>query len=161
MPISTREATIDDVSTLVGMMSEFYAEAQFALDTEWATLSFSALLGDPSRGGVWIVSLDNATAGYVVVTHRFSMEFGGMDAFIDDLFVRSNFRRQGIGKAALNAAFDACARRKVLAVHVETSVGDSPAVALYGSFGMRDRKRLLLTRKLTDRCEVLLNENTA
>jgi hypothetical protein len=61
----------------------------------------------------------------------------------------------------LNEAFDACSRRSILAVHVETSVDNSLAVALYGSFGMRDRKRLLLTRKLTDRCEFPLSENTA
>jgi ribosomal protein S18 acetylase RimI-like enzyme len=156
MPISTREATIGDVSTLVDMMREFYAEAQYALDSEWAKSSFSALLTDSSRGGIWIVYLDDAAAGYVVVTYRFSMEFGGMDAFIDDLFVFSKYRRQGIGKAALTAAFEACVRRQILAVHVETSTNNSPAVALYGGFGMRDRQRLLLTKKLTSRCEVLL-----
>jgi ribosomal protein S18 acetylase RimI-like enzyme len=161
MAISTREATNEDVSTLVEMMREFYAEAQYALDAEWAKSSFSTLLTDSSRGGIWIVYSDEAPAGYVVITYRFSMEFGGIDAFIDDLFVRSRYRRQGIGKAALAAAFDACDRRQILAVHVETSANNSPAVALYGRFGMRDRQRLLLTKKLTTRCEVLLNEKTS
>ncbi len=161
MPIVTRRATAEDVTTLVDMMREFYAEANYALDAEWATSNFITLLTDKSRGEIWIVYSDDSVAGYVVITFRLSMEFGGLDAFIDDLFIRFGFRRQGMGKAALAAAFDASNGRQVLAVHVETSAANAPAVALYGSFGMHDRQRLLLTKKLTARRETLLNEEIA
>jgi GNAT superfamily N-acetyltransferase len=147
--ISARVAALTDIPALVAMMREFYAEANYALDTGWATEAFSAVLRDSSRGMAWIVADGEEPMGYVVVTFRLSMEFGGSDAFIDDLFVRARHRRRGIGRTALEAAFAECRRRGVLAIHVETGADNVAAKALYGSFGLEDRKRLLLTARLT------------
>lgn len=147
-----------DIGALVGLMRESYAEGGYALDDEWASSSLSALLGDPSRGMAWIVRLDNVPAGHAVLTFRHSMEFGGPDAFVDDLFVRPRHRRRGLGKALLAALFDECRRRGVLAVHAETGADNLAARALYAAFGMGDRKRLLLTAKLTQRNETPLDK---
>jgi GNAT superfamily N-acetyltransferase len=151
MPTTTLRASSVDIGVLVGLMREFYAEAGFSLDDDWAAASFSALLWDPSRGMIWVVRVDNVPAGHVVLTFRHSMEFGGLDAFVDDLFVRPGHRRRGLGRALLTALFDECRRRGVLAVHVETGQGNAAARALYASFGMGDRKRLLLTAGLEGR----------
>jgi GNAT superfamily N-acetyltransferase len=153
MPTTTLRASSVDIGALVGLMREFYAEAHYALDDDWAATSLSALLGDPSRGMAWIVKVDSVPAGHAVLTFRHSMEFGGLDAFVDDLFVRPVHRRRGLGKALLTALFDECRRRGVLAVHVETGPGNEAARALYASFGMKDRKRIILTASLTERGE--------
>jgi GNAT superfamily N-acetyltransferase len=153
MPITTLRASSVDIGALVSLMREFYGEASYALDEDWAAASFSALLGDPSRGMAWIVKVDGEPAGHAVLTLRHSMEFGGLDAFVDDLFVRAKHRRRGLGRALLSALFDECSRRGVLAVHVETGADNVAARALYGSFGMIDRRRLLLTTTLSKRTE--------
>ena len=156
MPATIQRAGVADIGTLVSLMREFYAEAEYALDAEWAAGSFSALLGDAPRGAVWIAREDGEAAGYTVLTLRHSMEFGGTDGFVDDLFVRSEHRRCGHGKALLGALFDECRRTGVLAVHVETGRDNGAARALYGEFGLKDRDRLLLTAKLTPRGETPL-----
>ncbi len=94
-------------------MAEFYAESGHRLDRLWATNSFSALLNNPSWGAVWLLLDGGEIAGYVVVTVRFSMEFGGRDAFVDDLFVRARHRRRGVGHAAMTALIGECKRRGV------------------------------------------------
>jgi GNAT superfamily N-acetyltransferase len=159
--LSPRVASSTDIPTLVAMMREFYAESNYALDAGWATEAFSAVLRDSSRGIAWIVAEGGEPMGYVVVTFRLSMEFGGSDAFVDDLFVRARHRRRGVGRKALEAAFAECRRRGVLAIHVETGADNVAAKALYASFGLEDQKRLLLTARLTTRRESLLNENSA
>ena len=159
--ISARVAALSDIPTLVAMMREFYAEANYALDAGWATEAFSTVLRDSSRGIAWIVAEGDEPMGYVVMTFRLSMEFCGSDAFIDDLFVRARHRRRGAGRTALEAAFAESHRRGVLALHVETGADNVAARALYGSFGLEDRKRLLLTARLTTRRESLLDENPA
>ena len=83
-----------------------------------------------------------------MLTIRFSMEYGGLDGFIDDLFVRPAHRRQGLGIAALKALFAECERRSVLAVHVEAGRDNVAAMALYGSYGLRDNGRQMLTVRL-------------
>jgi ribosomal protein S18 acetylase RimI-like enzyme len=145
--IATRRATVDDVPVLVALMREFYAESEFSLDSQRATDSFCALLNDNSKGAVWIVFRDAEPAGYVVLTLRHSMEYGGQDAFIDDLYVRPYYRRQGMGRAALNTLFGECERRNLRALHVEVGRDDAAAQALYRSLGLAilDDARQLLT----------------
>ena len=146
---TARKATLEDMPALVDLMQEFYAEANYPLDRQWATASFSALLKDDSRGAAWIIFHDSEPAGYVVLTIRFSMEYGGLDAFIDDLFIRPSYRRQGLGRAALKALFNECERRNVLAVHVEVGHDNVAAKALYLSYGLElqgDGRQMLTVR---------------
>jgi hypothetical protein len=44
----------------------------------------------------------------VIITFCFSMEYGGVIAFVDDLFVRPPFRRAGLATAALAQAANSC-----------------------------------------------------
>lgn len=154
-----RIASISDIPHLVDLMRDFYAEANYALDSEWARNSFHDLLENPLRGLVWIAFDDDLPVGHIVLTLRHSMEFGGIDGFVDDLFVKRTHRRRGFAKALLEALFSECEHRGVLAVHVETSTTNAGAVALYQSFGMADRKRLLLTRRLAAREETQIDQN--
>lgn len=146
---TARAATPADVPVLVRLMEEFYAEADYPLDRQWAAASFEALLRSPALGSAWLLLDRERPAGYVVLTVRFSMEYGGLDAFVDDLFVRRAHRRRGLGHRALEALFDECARRGVLAVHVVVGSDNGPAQALYARFGFeaaRDGRQTLSTR---------------
>jgi ribosomal protein S18 acetylase RimI-like enzyme len=131
-------------------MWEFYTESDYPLDREWATASFAALLSNDSLGGAWIVFEEGEPAGYVVLTVRFSMEYGGFEAFIDDLFVRPGRRRRGAGRALLEALRAECVRRGVLALHVEVGHDNTAAKALYRDRGLREREdgRQMLTVRL-------------
>lgn len=146
MQTLTRRATIEDIPVLVEMMQEFYAEAHYEFDKQWATASFFQFLINPALGAAWIVSHSDEAAGYVVMTVGYSMEYGGLDAFIDDLFVRKEFRGKGYGRAALDTLFEECARRSILAVHVVVGRDNTTANALYSSYNLalgNDGRQLL------------------
>ena len=150
MTTAINKATSDDIPALVDLMHEFYAESHYPLDRRWAAASFSGLLGDDSRGAAWLVSHEGGPAGYVVLTVRHSMEYGGLDAFIDDLFIRPAHRRRGLGRVLLDALFAECERRVVLAVHVEVGRDNAAAQALYRGYGLEvhDASRETLTVRL-------------
>ena len=78
------------------------------------------------------------------------MEFGGLAGIIDDLFVRPQFRRHGIGSELLTTLFDACRKLHVAAVHVEVGPSNVEASGLYESFGLRahSKERQTLTVQL-------------
>ena len=126
-----------DIPALVELMSQFYAESSYALDREWAEVSFKHLLRNEARGAVWLARRGTEPTGYVVLALRHSMEFGGLAGIIDDLFVRPPFRRQRIGSELLSALLDACRKLHVAAVHVEVGPSNVGASALYQSFGLR------------------------
>ena len=134
--VQVRLATHSDVPDLVALMREFYAEASFPLDPQWAARSFSQLISDPSRGAVWLIEVNGACAGHVVLSIRFTMEFGGLSAYIDDLFVRPTSRRQGAAKAGLDALIAECRRRDCKSIHVEVDPANTAANALYRQYGL-------------------------
>lgn len=148
MPPDVRRATPADLATLVELMAEFYAEAAQPLDRAWATASFARLLGSGALGAVWLATRDGQPAGHAVLTVRHSMEFGGGDGFVDDLFVRPAHRRHGLGDALLRELFAEAKRRRLHALHVEVGRDNAPAQALYARFSLKDRQRQLLTATL-------------
>ncbi|BCM88881.1 hypothetical protein IAD21_00723 [Abditibacteriota bacterium] len=152
MSILARRATALDIALLVEMMEEFYNEANYSLDYQWAVRSFTGLFANEANGAVWIVDVASEPAGYIVLTLHFSMEYGGLSASIDDLFVRSACRRLGVGRVALDALLAECRRRHVLAVQVETAPDNVAAKSLYQSCGLelRDDRRETFTLRLGD-----------
>jgi GNAT superfamily N-acetyltransferase len=137
-----------DVARLVGLMSEFYAESGYPVHPQRAAETFAVLVGDPRLGRVWLLESGGADAGYLVVTLGYSMEYGGTDAFLDDLFVRAPFRGSGLGTAALKAAREFCLDHGVRALHLEVERGNGPAQRLYRAAGFEDNERQLLTLRL-------------
>ncbi len=139
-----RPATLQDVEALVGLMDEFYREGGFDLPHANARRVFRDLLTNPSLGGVWIIEQAGGAVGHVVLTIAFSMEYGGLRGFIDDLFVRASHRRRGLAGAALRTVLAACRDRGVRALFVETSSTNTAAVAAYMQAGFRDTGRALM-----------------
>jgi len=143
-----REAGRADIPVLVGLMRAFYAESGYELDDDRAGAAFSALLGEPRLGCVWLVEQGpGAVRGYLVVTFVFAMEYGGRIALVDDFYVRPEARGDGLGKAAIAAARRACEELGVRAMRVEVGAENAAARAVYRSAGfteLRDHRLMAL-----------------
>src|SRR4051795_1535429 len=68
------------------------------LDEAASFAAMRRLIADPSLGRVWLVRLEDLPVAYVVLCFGFSVELGGRDAFIDELFVAAAYRGRGIGR---------------------------------------------------------------
>jgi GNAT superfamily N-acetyltransferase len=150
MAARTRPAVSADIPLLVEMMTEFYAESGYPLDPARAGTAFEQLLADPRLGGVWILQWEDRPAGYIVLTLGYSMEYGGRDAFVDDLFVRPTHRGRGLGTLALAEVRAACHELGVRALHLEVGHDNDRAAALYRRAGFVAHDRRLLTLPLAD-----------
>ena len=140
-----RSADVSDVPLLVTLMEEFYAEAGTPLDSSRAATAFAVLLEDDRLGKVWLIQSGKRDVGYVVVTFSYSMEFGGPNAFVDDLFIQAPFRGARLGTAALQEVQAFCLERGVRALHLETGKDNAVAQALYRRAGFKVTDRQLLT----------------
>jgi len=140
-----RRADIKDKELLVEMMREFYAESRTVFPERQAADAFGVILRDDRIGLVWVIERNEEVAGYAVLTAGYSMEYGGGDAFVDDLFVRRGHRRCGLGRMAMEAILEECRTRGIRAVHLEVVRENVAAKELYGRFGFEDKKRQLMT----------------
>jgi len=144
-----KSATTDDVETLIVMMRDLYAHDGLApLDEASARRALLGVFGDDAFGHVFMILLENEVAGYAVLTFGYSLEFHGRDAFVDELYLRNEYRGQGIGKRALEFLTEVCVAEGVNALHLEVERANTPAQAVYRKFGFEDHDRYLMTRWL-------------
>jgi ribosomal protein S18 acetylase RimI-like enzyme len=99
-------------------------------------------------GHVWLIDEGGAPAGYAVMTLGYSLEFGGRDAFVDELYIRPAYRRRGLGRRAVEVVATYCRDTGVQALHLEVGRENEAAQALYRQAGFADRRHWLLTRRL-------------
>lgn len=88
---------------------------------------------------------------------RYTMEFAGLSGYVDDLYVKPEFRRRGVGRALLAALFAECRARGCKSMHVEVGEFNAPALSLYGKFKLgaaQDGRLLLTTRQVTAKPDV-------
>lgn len=149
LDLQVRFATSADIPALVGLMREFYAESGYPLDESTAADAFGRLVDAPSQGAAWLMEERGTPVGHVVLSVRFAMEFGGLLAYVDDLFVRPAYRDRGVARAGLEALVAECRRRGCRAIEVEVGPGNLPAQAVYRRLGLSpgtdERQHLRMT----------------
>ena len=148
METAIRRATPDDGPRLIELMAHFYAEEGYAFNRQSTRKALAALMADERFGAVWTFRRHEEVVGYLVVTFGFSLEFGGRNAFVDELFVLEEHRGQGFGTRALRVAATHCRRWGIAALHLEVEDGNDQAEALYTRKGFRTHSRRLMTKWL-------------
>jgi diamine N-acetyltransferase len=142
-----KSATSDDIETLIVMMRDLYAHDGLApLDEESARRALLGVISDDTFGRVFMILLENEVGGYAVLTFGYSLEFHGRDAFVDELYLRNEYRGQGIGKRALEFLTEVCIAEGVSALHLEVERANTSAQAVYRKFGFEDHDRYLMTK---------------
>lgn len=135
-----------DAERLIPLLREFYAYEHIAFDEADARRALVQLLDDARLGRFYLITIGDELVGYMVVTFGFSLEFKGRDAFVDELFLRADFRGRGIGTRALAVAKEMCREENVRALHLEVERANTGAQEVYRRAGFRDHDRYLLTK---------------
>jgi GNAT superfamily N-acetyltransferase len=131
-----RMANPDDVPTLLALVGELAAFENLSHELEANAMRFTEyLFGSRPRASVIMADYDGKPAGFAVWYPTYSTFTGQPGAFLEDLYVRPDFRRKGIGRALLagvsgEARAVGCARLEWRALK-----WNEPALAFYQSLG--------------------------
>jgi diamine N-acetyltransferase len=139
--------------TLVELMREFNAFEDLPFDETKARKALKQILRDESFGRVWLIKRGEETAGYAVLTLGFSLEFHGRDAFIDEIYLREEFRGKGFGKQAVQFLEEQCRDLGVKALHLEVERKNGRAQIFYHRNGFTDHARFLMTKLIEQEAE--------
>ena len=71
--------------------------------------------------------------GVALLAYRLNVSAGGLFASVEDLYVRPEARRRGVGRAMLKAVDELCAERGIS--YVEAQVEEKEAELLYAAVG--------------------------
>ena len=106
------------------------------------------LIANPLFGNLWLIQIENQTAGYLLVTLCYSLEFQGRFGLLDEFYLDELWRGQGIGTAALEFAEASSRSLGLKALRLEVARTNLRALELYRRQGFSVESRHLMTKWL-------------
>jgi GNAT superfamily N-acetyltransferase len=142
-----RRAHRTDLQLLIEMNAEYCAVEGVPADPDRARAGLGPLLDDDTHGSIHIVlGPQGAPVGYAVLAQSWSVEIGGAEVVLDELYVRT--RGQGIGSRAIEALATWCRDRDVKRIFLETERPNHRARALYARHGFVEDDSIWMSREL-------------
>ena len=133
-----RQATIEDATTITEFNALIALETEaLILDRTVLSRGVAAILRNPSKGKYFLAEIDGHVAGQTMITYEWSDWRNGYFWWIQSVYVKQEFRRQGIFGALyryVRDLADSSANVCGLRLYVETS--NDRAKRVYEHFGM-------------------------
>jgi GNAT superfamily N-acetyltransferase len=140
-----RRARPGDLDRLVALHREFCAVDPHPFDSERAAAAFAPLLDDDRHGLVWIV---DAPPAYAVLTWGWSIEAGGAEAILDEIFVSE--RDTGVGSSLIQHVLADGRRRGLARVVLETETANHRVREFYERHGFRVDASVWMAHEFVD-----------
>lgn len=144
--VRLRAAKPSDLAALTKMALLFNAEDGHPLARS-GRAALKALCEGTPHGWAFMIECEAKTIGYIVVGLGFSVEFGGVDGFLDEFYVEPAYRGRGIGTAAMTELGKVARKQKVKALHLETMPTNDRAARLYARLGYKVSERRLMSKR--------------
>lgn len=135
----------NDAAKLLPLVAAFHAEMGFDSDPDHQRDALMPLLEGSPYGAVWLIGPRLSPVGFITICFTWSVEYGGLDAFVDEIYIRPAVRRRGMGAEALNAMTTTLKQSGVHALHLEVDRDDQKTQEFYrrARFAPRDRYMLM------------------
>ena len=133
----------DEAEAIAGLLVEFRDHMGAGWPSENAFLaSVERLLED--RDTEYLLATpddDSPPAGVLQLRFRFSVWKAAPDAWIEDLYVREDARRAGLGDALMTLAAERARERRARRIELDTNEDNAAALALYERHGFSPRSK--------------------
>jgi ribosomal protein S18 acetylase RimI-like enzyme len=136
-----------DGDALVGLAQALHRDEGHPLDAA-GEAALRAIAEGETLARAWIARKDGEPVGYLVITLGYSVEYGGRDGFIDDLYLAPASRGRGLGRKLLEFALAEAAALGIRTLHLEVEPDNESAARLYRSTGFAETGRRLMRLRL-------------
>ena len=146
MRVRLRVAKPSDLALLTSMAVRFNDEDRHPLSRGGRAALKTLCIGTP-HGQAFMIEDGDVTVGYLVIGLGFSIEYAGVDGFLDEFFIEPAHRGRGLGTAALIELGKVARRTKIKALHLEAMPGNDGAARLYHRLGFKLSDRRLMSKR--------------
>ena len=145
---------LTQIETITTMMQDFYAIDNYPIDIEVSKKLFQEFISNEKLGKAFLICHSNEgrtseLVGYVILTYVFSFEYKGRIAFLDELYIKENFRGKGIGKQTIDFIKEQASNQNVKLIYLEVENHNQNAQKLYLANNFEVHNRKLLKHKLS------------
>jgi GNAT superfamily N-acetyltransferase len=141
-------ARITEISDILEMMADFYAIDNYEFNKELAHKNLETFISTKNYGRIWVLKSHQELMGYVILAFSYSFEYGGINAFIDELYIKPGYRNKGLSKTALEFVLKEAKALGIQTLHLEVEKHNKKARNIYTQWGFTDKDRLLLSKKI-------------
>ena len=141
------EVTATDEPELLALARAFHAEDGHPLTEQGAVALRHVARGHP-LARAWLVREAGRSVGYAVLGLGFGIEYGGADAFVDDLYLVPEARGRGIGAVVLERLEAEARAMRLNALFLVVDPDNAPALRLYRRSGFEGTHWLLMAKRL-------------
>lgn len=146
--VKFKTAAEQDIDNIIEMMKDFNSSYDYNFNESLTRDNILKLLKNNDLGVLWLINCNEETAGYAVLSFGFSFEYGGRDAFIDELYIKKDFRSAGLGTLAMEYAEQKAKEFGVNTLHLEVETHNEEGNKLYLKRGFIHKGRTLLSKAL-------------
>lgn len=148
MEIEFKRYTEENKSDVLEMMTSFNKIDGYDFDLTIGEKNLLDFTSNEMLGKLYLIRSQESTIGYIVLCFGFSFEYKGRDAFIDEFYLKEEFRNRGIGKLTMDFIESESKKLDINAVHLEVQTHNKNANRLYLNKGYKSKDRTLLTKKI-------------
>jgi GNAT superfamily N-acetyltransferase len=145
-----RVADASDAELLLDFMQAYYALDGFGYDRAKARAAVIPMLQNPNFGRAWLVLDGETPVGYAVLCFGYSLEWLGRDAFVDEIFLREDYRGRGWGRTTMAFLEDAARKLGIKTLHLGVVEGNHRALRLYEAIGFRQHHSTFLSKWIAE-----------
>ena len=98
------------------------------------------LLSGGPHGAVYLIGTQLALMGYIAVTFKWSIELGGLEAIIEEFFIRDKVRGRRIGTQALIKLSEPFLTYKILRLSLDATNTSAQVTHFYERLGFQVRQ---------------------
>lgn len=148
MEINFIQAESNHIPLILSMMEEFYSIDNYSFNKINTEKNLREFINNENLGRLWLLNFNNEIVGYIILTFGYSFEYNGRDAFIDELFIKQEFRNKGIGSKTMEFIEQKGKELNINAIHLEVEMLNENAEKLYKNHGFWSNNRKLLNKKI-------------
>lgn len=146
--VSFHRYTESDKRDVLLMMETFYAIDDYPFDATSSQINLEEFTSESHLGRLYLIKHHSENIGYIILTFGYSFEYRGRDAFIDEFFIKKDFRGLGIGNLTMDFIASEAKELGVKAIHLEVESHNVKARSLYLKKGYDANSRELLTKRI-------------
>ncbi|KPU27091.1 hypothetical protein TR13x_06765 [Caloranaerobacter sp. TR13] len=149
MEVDFRLMRIEDRAEVEEMIIALYAEDPDGeiICKEKIMMTFKHLFKHPEKGKIIVFEEQSKIVGYSVLIFYWSNEYGGDIVHIDELYVKPNWRNQGIATRFIEF-ISKCFMDRAIALQLEVTPSNKRAFDYYKKIGFMRTKNIHMIKKL-------------
>jgi len=138
----------DHIDQILPLIAAFHSEVGIMQPDAKRRAAVQPLLDGSPHGAIYIAGPVRAPIGYAAISFGWSLEFGGLDGIIDEIYIHPGVRGRGIGSEMLSAVPKALADAGLCALHLEVARDDDKTRAFYERMHFSPRDGYLLMSRV-------------